>query len=282
MDENEKPVLKYLLLGGVFVIISALIGGVVYYFRDSFGLPTLALGGVLVLLGALLVFTTLMNVVGLSDKTQALGLPEGSVRAIIALALVGLFAILASAFLNPDQHRSKAGLQIADVAAFKANNPDAHEIVQITDPVTEGSPQTYTVTYVVRGSVDDFSKQMMTLIGTLMTAVISFYFGATPKTSTEVSRAAPELTGLDDPSRPAKEGPLSLTMTGNNLNGVKSVRLSQGSTEIESTSVLSNLNRLTCTFPPHPELQKASGPWDVTVVDDLGRSAVKKTWLTLT
>ena len=78
------------LLTGVFMIVAFLIGAVVFTFQAKFGLPTLALGGVLVLLAALLIFTTLMNVVGLSDKTQALGLPEGSVRAIIATSAISI------------------------------------------------------------------------------------------------------------------------------------------------------------------------------------------------
>ena len=63
-------------------------------------LSVLALGGVIALLGALLIFTTLINLIGLSNPEQALGLPEGSVRALLALALLGLFAILVSSVLN--------------------------------------------------------------------------------------------------------------------------------------------------------------------------------------
>jgi hypothetical protein len=59
------------------------------------GLPLLALSSVLLLLAALLVFTTLIHLIGLSDSKSALGLPEGSVRALLALALLGLFAVMA-------------------------------------------------------------------------------------------------------------------------------------------------------------------------------------------
>jgi len=272
------------LLAGVFMIVAFLIGAVVFTFQAKFGLPTLALGGVLVLLAALLIFTTLMNVVGLSDKTQALGLPEGSVRAIIARALVGLFAILASDFLSPVEHRERTG--ITDVEQFKKDNPTATDITSIPEPKPTGAaaataPQTYTVDYSITRAVDDFSKQMMTLIGTLMTAVISFYFGATPKSPSEVSRAAPELNGVENSPVPVvKEGGLTLTLTGNYLNSIKTVRLSKADIEIESTSVMSNASRLTCTFPEHPELQKPD-TWDVTITDDMGRSVTKKGGLVL-
>jgi hypothetical protein len=270
------------LLAGVFVIVATLIGAVVWTFQGKFGLPTLALGGVLVLLAALLVFTTLMNVVGLSDKTQALGLPEGSVRAIIALALVGLFAILASAFLNPVEHRQAT--QIADVAAFRKDHPQATEITVTPEPkpadATATTPQTFTVDYSVTSVVDDFSKQMMTLIGTLMTAVISFYFGAMPKTS-ETSRAAPELSSVENsPLTIAEKGGYKLVLTGNNLNSIKTVKITKGSIEIEGSAILSNTSRLTCDLPEHPELQKP-GTWDVTVTDETGRNATKKDGLAI-
>jgi hypothetical protein len=116
----------------VFVGAVLSVGWVVYLVvKDSgtIGLPALALLSIILLLGALLIFTTLISAIGLSDKNSALGLPDGSVRAILALALLGLFAILASSVL--------------------------------TEQV-----------------VDEFGKQILTLVGTLMTAVISFYFGS--------------------------------------------------------------------------------------------------------
>jgi hypothetical protein len=288
MFENIKApsqsVLLGMLLAFVLVVVAALIGAVVYTFQDNFGLPTLALGGVLVLLAALLVFTTLMNVVGLSDKTQALGLPEGSVRAIIALALVGLFAILASAFLSPVETREQNGMDAASVTVFRADHPEFTNITQFTEKrdkdAPADAPTTYTIKYSITKSIDEFSKQMMTLIGTLMTAVISFYFGATPKSSSEISRAAPELSAVENSPVAIPEVGLTLTLTGSNLNSIKTVRLTKGSIEIESSSVLSNFSRLTCTFPDHPDLKKAD-TWDVTVTDDMGRSATKKGGLVL-
>ena len=116
----------------VFVGAVLSVGWVVYLVvKDSgtIGLPALALLSIILLLGALLIFTTLINAIGLSDKNSALGLPDGSVRAILALALLGLFAILASSVLTEN-------------------------------------------------AVDEFGKQILTLVGTLMTAVISFYFGS--------------------------------------------------------------------------------------------------------
>jgi hypothetical protein len=58
--------------------------------HGPYSLSLLALVGVIVLLGALLVFTSLVRAIGLSDPNQALGLPEGSVRAPWAFCDFGI------------------------------------------------------------------------------------------------------------------------------------------------------------------------------------------------
>jgi hypothetical protein len=154
----------------------------------SFGLPILALLSVLLLLGALLIFTTLIHTIGLSDKGSALGLPEGSVRALLALALLGLFAVLAASVL--------------------------------VNPPTP---------------VDEFGKQMLTLVGTLMTAVISFYFGsatgtvATTQTGT-TSGAGAVASGVSEttatgiaPTRAKKATSQTYSISGKGLANVTKV-----------------------------------------------------------
>ena len=58
------------------------------------GLPILAILGIMILFGALALIATLFARLDLSDPNQALALPEGSIRAAIALALIVLFAII--------------------------------------------------------------------------------------------------------------------------------------------------------------------------------------------
>lgn len=57
-------------------------------------LAILLLVGVIGLLMAIAVTTVFFHGLSLSDKTEALGLPRGSVRAIIALALILIFALM--------------------------------------------------------------------------------------------------------------------------------------------------------------------------------------------
>ena len=60
----------------------------------SVGLPILAIFGIMILFGSVSLVSTLFARLKLSDKSQALALPEGSIRAAIALALIVLFAII--------------------------------------------------------------------------------------------------------------------------------------------------------------------------------------------
>jgi hypothetical protein len=265
---------KFFLFGAIFLVFALLVREMVKAFVLPYSLPMLALLGVVTLLGALLIFTALLDVIGLSDKTQALGLPEGSVRALLALALLGLFAIVASYILVPKTElRTATGLSSDDVAALIRNNPDARDIVQTPEKEAK-----YKVTFYSPVRPDDFAKQMLTLVGTLMTAVIAFYFGTSSmRTVGDISRAAPELSGVEPETKLPTADPVTLKLRGNNLNSIRTVRLTEPTklVELEAHTVLSNLSQITCTFAAHPALN-TDGVWDVTVVDDIGRTATKK------
>jgi hypothetical protein len=188
-----------------FVGVGYLIDAVFKHLGAGWGLPVLALSGVLLLLGALLIFTTLIHLIGLSDATSALGLPDGSVRALLALALLGLFAILASSVLVGSPPREVKGLLVSDIDEVKKANPDERDIFWIPEKHADlAQPQTFTATFGSATRVDDFGKQMLTLVGTLMTAVISFYFGSATTQSATGIATAPSSTGTT--SAPSSTG----------------------------------------------------------------------------
>jgi hypothetical protein len=175
---------------GTFVFLIALAGvawliqGVFHRLSAEWGLPILALSSVLLLLGALLVFTTLIHLIDLSDPKSALGLPDGSVRALLALALLGLFAIMASSVLIGSPPREVRGVLADEIDAVLKANPNEHDIFWAPETKKNPTdPQTFTAMFGSATHVDDFGKQMLTLVGTLMTAVISFYFGSSTTSS---------------------------------------------------------------------------------------------------
>jgi hypothetical protein len=174
-------------------------------------------------LGALLVFTTLIHLIDLSDPKSALGLPDGSVRALLALALVGLFAIMASSVLvNPPAHQLR-GIPVAEISALAQYNPKEPDIYWIPDKRDDlTQPLTFTAMINPTTHLDDFGKQMLTLVGTLMTAVISFYFGSaasSSQTAQPESGAAPNPTGIS-PTAATEEAAQLYTITGTRLANV--------------------------------------------------------------
>lgn len=71
--------------------------------HGSIGLPLLAVFGIMVLVGALAMTSTLFTRLRLAAPSQPLALPPGSVRATMALALIVLFSIIAIAAMRPTQ-----------------------------------------------------------------------------------------------------------------------------------------------------------------------------------
>src|ERR1700675_2879049 len=57
-------------------------------------LPLLAIGGAVVVILFLTAVGMMFSILDLTNENQAMGLPEGSIRAVIALSLIVLFAIL--------------------------------------------------------------------------------------------------------------------------------------------------------------------------------------------
>lgn len=260
-------------------------------------LPLVAIGGVIVLILLLTVVTVIFSVLGLTNKDQAMGLPEGSIRAVIALSLIVLFAIL-SVFLyqgisTGGQFYTIEGLSNAERAQFLRDHPTARDLqsqaVVVKDndgkPLTnsDGTPNyVYTVTYRSENAAsDDFAKQLLVLLGTLMTAITSFYLGAGTATSAASAVAqpadapAPTVSGISPTSHTiADDGDVvHLQAMGNNLNTIAHAKIVRGGAQIIGTNVASSPTRVTCDIPVSADTAPSGAPWDV-VLDDGGSKSV--------
>jgi hypothetical protein len=252
IKDNLTGIASVIIFIIVLIGLAVLLNGIIGQFSTgTYSLSALALGGVIALLAALLVFTTLIHAIGLSSKEQALGLPEGSVRALIALALLGLFAILVSSVLNlKPELRTYSGLREGDITALIQHNPDARDIVQRQEG--DSQPPTFKVEFYSAPRQDDFAKQMLTLVGTLMTAVISFYFGTTAVGSTVDSTqrsSANAVIPQVSPNAGSPNTPIDFTITGSGLAGVTQVEAvgSPGTTPVPATNVIAvDDTRVTC------------------------------------
>ncbi len=237
---KDNRITGFYLAGFAILLFVALFGlsFAVSYAPNEVKLPIIAIAGVLLLLGALAVVSVAFSLFELSDKTQALGLPEGSIRAVIALSLIVLFAIF-SVYLY------------SSLIGQSPSSPNA-----------------------------DFAKQLLVLIGTLVTAVASFYFGSRASASAagaDAPRAAPEIRGID-PQRVTAGATSPLEIRGDRLDLVKEVKIVFGSNQVVASDVVSNASTVRCQL----ELPlDAVGTWDVIVTDGIGRTSRLPSALTI-
>jgi hypothetical protein len=147
------------------------------------------------------------SVMGVENREQALGLPEGSVRALLAFSLVLIFVCL-SAFLfsevnKPCMNCDKTLDRVNDaqLAELRANFTVAAEQAvddkglplyeKIQDPsnkdntINDLKHPLFKVIYYPKHNADaaDFAKQIFTTLATVFVSVVSFYFGSSVTTS---------------------------------------------------------------------------------------------------
>ena len=242
---DAKSTMK-LLSVGAGIIFAAIIASAAPYalsfwvtkgeVHSDITLPLLAISGVSVLLVSLALVSISFATFGLSDKTQALGLPEGSIRAVIALSLLVIFAIVAFSLF-------------ASLSA--ATKPPAEAV--------------------------DFAKQLLTLVGTLVTSLSSFYFGAKTATGakTEDTTKSPSLRSVNpsslDLTKDLTDSKKTFTVAGDNLDLIKEAKIVQGNGQIVASKVSSNASE--ATFDLTFEDTNSTGKWDVVVTDGMGRQA---------
>lgn len=186
------------------------------------GLPTVAIFGILILLGALALVSTMFARLDMGNRDEALGLPAGSIRAVIAMSLIVLFALMsvmlfhtlsrstqtleglslaAKNELTADRTNHVLAIKPVQCPAEAASAPTAAATAARAQPAAAATPPSgpaaaasaaatvacgkgeafsYTVTLgnTQGAPAVDFAKQLLTLIGALMTSVVSFYFAA--------------------------------------------------------------------------------------------------------
>ena len=306
----------------MFVVVAFGLLGVVQAEKvpNELSLPVLAIAGVVALLGSLAMVAVSFSLVNMADKTQPLGLPQGSVRAVIALSLVVLFAILTVYLFSS----LNGPAQVAVVATCLEDAPSAQIVRErpvgellLRRPATDcpattsagnantttpntgnpntgnpntgnpntGNPNTGKYDVVVERPPTqagiDFAKQLLVLIGTLVTSVASFYFGSQAVAQAHDAVAGtggpPLANGVEPPTLEPGGGEQGLDVLGTGLNGVRQVQLTRGGDQISAISVTSNDNRVHALFRvpaatvPDDD-PRTGGGWDVTVSDTLGRS----------
>lgn len=234
--------------------------------EPSVVLPTLIVSALMALMAALTIISLAFAAMNLSDHTQALGLPEGTVRSLIALSLILIFIIVAL-YLYGSLSRGNSYESIAITQADLSLIPQEN-IVKLESQIA-GDERVYNVTIAMPKSEasEDFAQQILTTAATLVVAVAGFYFGtravATARGVVELS--TPLIHTLTPSESSPDKGEVDFKITGDDFQLPKRVKLVQGSKEIIGEAVLSNATTITGKFKIGPE---TIGKWALIVVNE--------------
>jgi hypothetical protein len=298
-ESSTRPLIvisQEMILLGLVVLGIAVVGGTFIWIgrgitldaaKPELTLPLVVLVGVVVLLITLALVAVTFSILNMSDKGQALALPEGSVRAVIALMLLLIFAI-AAFFLYSNVAASGTvviakGMSYANVVELKRN-----ATVLKTDPDFPDKPPGGDVRYDVQYrnpeslAANDLAKQLIVLLGTLVTAVSSFYFGSSSVSSAQaaLTRArfgigGPNASTVTPATLKTGGGSQALTIGGDNLANVNAVKLvsQDEKTQLaaDDGSIKATASTVTCTVTV--ATSAPSGSYDVVVSDNGNNSS---------
>jgi hypothetical protein len=256
---GSDPTLAFLIIGGGVLIAGFLAGAMWLFHQESIGpelkLPLVVIFGVVILLMAIGLLVFSFSQLNLASPAQALGLPDGSVRSIIALMLLVLFTIVAI-FLYNSVATSGALQSVKNVSSADLDTMRKHVtvVVATADPgkETTGPFMVYFRNSNLAG--EDIAKQLIILLGTLVTAVASFYFGANSVASAHEAilkasavTAAPILTGLTPVSVKRGAGPMPVKIFGANLGRVTNATFVRNGKLLDTTLASVSDTEIACT-----------------------------------
>ena len=271
----------------VLVALALVIGGgaLIYYFVPKGTTPDPEIEMGLMVVTAIAALMTLLFVLAagfssmnLTDPKQPLGLPEGSIRAMIALVLIMVFIIfgiylfrsVGGGYSTPIQKGLSADdLTKLDMSKYSGIAPTYIE----PDPKESGK---YILSLQTKASDDGarLAQQLLTTVGTLVVAVAGFYFGSTTVSS---AVAAAQSTTTSTPlikDISPREGPkgklVDFEITGTDFKSPKAVRLVRGSDSMVATDFLANASRIQGKIMIDRD---PDGKWDVIVENEDGRQA---------
>jgi hypothetical protein len=190
---------------------------------DYIRLSAIVLIGLALTVVFMAILAIIFKLLGIENGDQPLGLPEGSIRALLAFSLVLIFVCLAAFLFSSVKNKgcencgkTLAAVNDAQLSDLKTNFVVAAEQAkddkgkplyeQIPDPKDPTGKATiddlkhplYNVTYYPKQATDatDFAKQIFTTLATVFVSVVSFYFGSSV-TASAVRAGATAAQGTD-------------------------------------------------------------------------------------
>lgn len=236
---------------------------------ETIGVVVTAVGFLLVIL---FVMTVAFKWLGLANPAEALGLPAGSVRALIALLFLLLFAFfsvfLFGAFITP-RTQTLSGVTQEQLAAlgeravsFTQQRGSDLFLVRVAVPLSEATER--------------FAQQIFTAMLTLVTAVSSFYFASrTAETGVPKAPSAElAITKVEPESEAASKGVVPMAIEGRGFAAPASVQLRRRDHHPIDASLVQVVDptKIKCQI----DVSKAEkGDWSVVVRNPDGREAAR-------
>jgi hypothetical protein len=189
----ERVTWQRMLGIGLMLGVAGAIGFVIYAFISSQpgqGAPSKGLESVVLLVAGLVTIalvlylgTLILRSLDMGAPGEPLGMPEGSIRALIAMGLILIFAIIGILVFNAGSSVTElvsSGVTQAQIDALRADGAIVvKQTLQTPVPAAPAVPL-YDVTTrtAMTQEAHDFGLQLMTTVSTLVVAVAGFYFGS--------------------------------------------------------------------------------------------------------
>jgi hypothetical protein len=216
-------------------------------------LPVLTSVSAVGLLISLAFLAIAFSALDLSDRTQALGLPEGSIRALIALLLITLF-VITSIFLYRQLRfpiKESITTQYTGISEAQLAQIPPEEVVSIRAK-TEGTEKTFDVDRRIppieaSEASQRFAEQILTAVSTLVATVAAFYFGTR---SVAVARgiitttSSPVVRSINLTEGRQGDEVKDVEILGKNFDSPKAVKLVGDSKEIPIEELSSSETRI--------------------------------------
>jgi hypothetical protein len=238
-------------LGWIALIVALASVAAVFYAlmsqTSSFGtVATLVLVGIVAFAGFASALSVTASRLGILDAKQPFGLPEGTVRAMLTFAFIVLVGVFASYLLVQSSRNLFApthlfevpNVAVADATAMQTRLQQEGVVVLMARAGAAGQ-ETVTVRFYPRTDyrlADDVAKQILTMLSTMLAAMIGFYFGSRPNETAvdpdaaERLRALAELDGLRlrsptiDEARKAADEKSETGLTDEQKKALKAIR----------------------------------------------------------
>ncbi len=201
-SSEARPLTTLLLVAGIVLIAG--LGGFyalnnlpAYLTSSSLTIVVLLVAGFVAVTLLLYLGTIILRTAGLSTKKEALGMPEGSIRALIAMSLILMFAIIGVTVLYSGMGGEP--IESNGISAAELERLENVQIISISvvDPAASPGSERFNVTArpELSQAGHDFGLQLLTTVSTLVVAVAGFYFGSRAvaqgaKTATNAAQTA--------------------------------------------------------------------------------------------